>query len=583
MKNICTMVLIILVLMLNGCGTNSTDSSTPLSYTDQSGGSNLSKEEPLVTFTAVANPSKDKANQSITGHIMSVSGVNPNGKAYSFPDFEIKGCGLQGISQAPYGLQQFTYPYMQLIAKQGGANCVRCYGAKFTTGYGGETPEKQVQDVKAALDWAREATDSGNSMYVAVGITMGDSKEIDYSDDSPDSGKMQQRAYIKQFIDGVIVLNNDRQLLWVIGNEIVKSSDHVSPYQEINTIAQYIKDSGSSLPCMTAVPTVTVDELATIAKYCTNLSILGVNDYYGTFGDVSGGGYLNTLNDAIVTSNQNDNGWKKPYIVSEYGSYDLGGLNMPVYNLPEIPYVPKGTYSLEANSTLIAQDYVNNYNTYIKPYCDNNNHCIGSFCYIWQNPVFSKLYSYFFEMFISGPTENVVYNPIGKYRLEAAEKMIAAWGGKPTSSSYPQIQLTDGDPQGISCSFKVTKDNTGNAPTVYTNSRQTASIKVTYDGVMQPSFNWYIGDNDGANHYNPQAYEGTSQTTPPNATNKTTQTGNSYTNKLDFNVPANPGNYQLRVNVTCDNDSDPVGQGTAATASVLIIAVPSPSPSPPLK
>jgi len=60
----------------------------------------------------------------------------------------------------------------------------------------------------------------------------------------------------------------------------------LSVYREIDTIAAYIKSRGSKLPCMTAVQTVSVPELALIAENCPNLDILGVNDYYGSFGAI---------------------------------------------------------------------------------------------------------------------------------------------------------------------------------------------------------------------------------------------------------------------------------------------------------
>ena len=61
----------------------------------------------------------------------------------------------------------------------------------------------------------------------------------------------------------------------------------------------------------------------------------------------------------------------------EFGSYDLGGLNMPTITLPSPPpYVPQGVYALEANSTNIANDYSDNYQNYIAPYLTTG--CLGS-------------------------------------------------------------------------------------------------------------------------------------------------------------------------------------------------------------
>ncbi|GEM_PF-2795670 len=576
-KNLFTVIANVLLISITvaviGCGCSGTDSAAI-----GSGGTGildssynpLNPEEPLITIRAITG----RADVAITGYGMDVYGTDPDGTPYNYKDFIIKGAGLQGINQSPNGLEQFNYPYMYVLANNSGANCVRLYGAAFTEApsYSGETPAQQAQDVDAAFAWARNATAKGSPMFVAPGITMADSTAIDYTNTAAGSPLLVQRALIESFVDNVIALQNDRQLMWIIGNELVKSTNptvKAAVYGEINVIAQYIEKAGSNLPCMTAVPTVTTDELVIIAKNCPNLDILGINDYYGTFGATQGGGYLNTLNAAMTASRLDKNGWQKPYIVSEFGSYDLGGLNMPTITLPPPPqYVPQGVYALEANSTNVAQDYSDNYRNYIAPYLTTG--CLGSFCYIWQNPVFSNHYAYFFEMIISGPLETPSYNPLGRYRLQAADNMIGAWGGTSPGLPYPEIAVTDGDPQGIVCTFKATQQNL--APDPVTGGQSlTASVTVNFTGTLQ--YNWYIVDDNANNHYNPQNYEGP-VSSPPNGVSQTTAvSGNSQTNTVTFTAPQNTGQYQLRVTITSGSDpgpsGDPTVEGTAATAAVF--------------
>ncbi|MDQ7826140.1 MAG: hypothetical protein RDV48_25280 [Candidatus Eremiobacteraeota bacterium] len=569
--NLYTVIALVLaavtVTALIGCGCSGTSDSNA-GYIN-TGSSNapynpLNPEEPLVTIRSRSA----KADVTITGYAMDVKGTNPDGSSYNYPDFTVKGAGLQGISQPPYGLQQFTYPYMYLLANKSGANCVRLYGAAFAN----ETPAQQANDVDAALTWARSATSNGTPMFVAVGITMGDSNAIDYTNTQSGSTLMAQRQNIQTFVNGVIALNNDRQLLWIIGNELVKSSDpavHAAVYTEIDYIAKnIIQAGGSNLPCMTAVPTVTTAELEVIAANCPDLQILGINDYYGTFGTTSGGGFLNTLASTMTASQQDPNGWQKPYIVSEFGSYDLGGLNMPTITLPPPPaYVPQGIYALEANSTLVAADYYNNYQTYIVPALTTG--CVGSFCYVYENPVYSALYAYFFEMVVSGPLETPSYNPNGRYRLQAVDQMISAWGGTSPGTAYPQIVLgADQDPQGISCSFKATQQNMSPSA-VSPGAPLTASVKVNFSGSL--TYTWYIVD-DTANHYSPQNYEGTASNPPAGVSQNTVTSGGTQTNTVTFNAPQTAGNYQLRVTIVNGTDPgpgvDPSVQGTAATAAV---------------
>ena len=519
----------------------------------------LSSEEPRVEFVPVLGSVPRTALQvQLSGYKVNLSGTDPNGQPYTLNNFSVKGAGLQGINQAPYGLQQFSYPYMSLLAKSG-ANCIRCYGAAFPPGVG-ETPAQQAQDIQAALQWATQATSAGNPMFVVVGITMGTSSALNYSSPN-DPAVLAQRQYIEQFVDAVEALDNSRQLGWIIGNELCTTpgdAAHKAVYTEVDLIASYIRH-GSNLPTSTAVPQVSEHELQLIHSTCPHLDVLCVNAYHGQFGSQQGGGQLNTLPATMANSTSQANGWKRPYIVSEFGSYNLGASDLPTVTLPNTPaYTKQAYYGLEANSTLVAADYLRNYNSYIKPYIGGASTCVGSFAYVWQNPVYSSLYTYFYEMFLTGPTENPAYNPQGMFRLQAVDSMVQAWGGTLVTGPYPQIVLgSDNDPQGINCSFKATASNLNPTP-VAPGVNLTASLTATYASPL--SFNWYLLD-DTALHYNPQNYAGVSST----ALSGVSHTGN--TSAVNFTAPSTPGNYQLRVT----DNSTPTTQAPAATAAVMFV------------
>ncbi|MBM3463677.1 MAG: hypothetical protein FJX76_16385, partial [Armatimonadetes bacterium] len=380
----------------NGGGVNLTTSNGAAASSSTSS-MNLNAEEPVVEIRSVAS-----AQPGGRRYVLNISGQTTTGSAYSHSNFVIKGGGLQGISQPPYGLQQFTYPYMALMAGNIGANCIRTYGAALSQ----QTPEQQKSDFSAALTWAATATSNGTPMYVAIGLTMLPSTQLDYTNTNAGSPLLTQRAGIQSLVDEAIALDNSRQLLWVIGNELAQSpheSVRTAVYNEIDVIAQYIKNKGSTLPCMTAVPAVSVAELKLIAASCTHLDVLGVNDYYGHFGTTAGGGFLNGLNSVMSTSHGAADGWQKPYIVSEFGSYDVPAVgSMPTAALPSPPpFTPAGVYGLEACSTQIAQDYLSNYQSYIQPFTSGGGTCLGSFAYVWENPVFSNNFAYFFEIFVT--------------------------------------------------------------------------------------------------------------------------------------------------------------------------------------
>lgn len=538
-----------LSLMVAGCGGGASLSSSTV---PSQGGPFV--EEPRV----VIHTHGDARAEAVTGHTMDVSGTLPTGETYVEQDFVLKGAGLQGISRPPYGLQQFTYPYMAFLAGDSGANCIRTYGAAFDQD---NSPTQLSEDTKAALEWAAAATTTSRKMFVAVGITLQRSDKLDYTNSTQ---VLQQRQKVLEFVDLVGRLDNSRQFGWILGNELIVSSDpavKAAVYTEINTIAREIRKRGSQLPRLTAIQTVTPEELKTVASYCPDLDILGINDYYGSFGGQSGGGFLNTLHQAIVTSRGQSRGWTKPYIVSEFGSYDLAAADLPRVALPNTPaFTAQGYYGLEANSTAIASNYLTNYQSYIQPYL-NGGGCLGSFCYVWQNPVFSSLYGYYFEMFLTGPTETPTYNPPGRFRTESVASMVSAWGGTATGGPYPQITSADGDPQAIQCAFKATAANLTPAP-VSKGSSQTASVTAAYASPV--TFTWYLVDDSGQ-HYNPQRYGGTASTSLGNG--NTTSNGNAQTNTVVFNAPSTAGNYQLRVLVT--DGTAPTDQNAGATAAVF--------------
>ncbi|MBI3928542.1 MAG: hypothetical protein HY319_23580 [Armatimonadetes bacterium] len=556
-------LLLILNLLAAGCEGNS--SRVPTAGGD--GGRGNFADEPIVTIRTFSAPDRaDIKAQQIVGHAMDVEGIHPAGHPYKHTDFFMKGGGLQGIDQPPNGLQQFSYPYMAFLAGDTGANCIRTYGAAFPPFGSGETPQQQQMDTSAALTWATNATSGSMHMFVAVGITLQNSGAIDYTNTAAGSPLMVQRQNALQFVQLVGQLDNNRQIAWIVGNELVQSSDptvKAAVYTEINTIAQMIKSQGSSLPCMTAVPTVTTDELELIAQYCPDLDMLGVNDYYGAFGTRMGGGFLNTLHQTMVASRGQAKGWKKPYVVSEFGSYDLAAADLPLVTLPNTPaFTPQGYYGLEANSTAVAQNYLTNYQTYIEPFLDGDG-CLGSFCYVWENPVFSTYFAYYFEMFITGPDSDPSYNPPGEFRTQSVGAMVQAWGGTDQGGPYPQISSADGDPQAIQCTFKATASDLTPTP-VSPGQQLQASITASYASSL--TFNWYIVD-DTAQHYNPQLYEGTTSNAPVGLQQSTATSGPAQTNSITFTAPTTPGNYQLRVTIT--DGTDPATQAPAATAAIF--------------
>jgi len=134
----------------------------------------------------------------------------------------------------------------------------------------------------------------------------------------------------------------------------------------------------------------------------------------------------------------------------------------------------------------------------------------------------------------------------------------------------PQIVLgSDGDPQGISCSFKATLSS-GGVSQAGGATVQATVIAADSDAV---TFAWYLVGGSAASGYsgditapgkNPQAYEEPTTIYVGSGTS-TPLSGNQTQNTISFTLPtpqqAQSNNYQLRVIV-----SDP--NGGAATAAI---------------
>ena len=457
----------------------------------------------------------------------------------------IQGAGGPTEQRPQGGFTQFSYSYVKDDMPAAGVNSIRTYGSSFVF----DDAATQAGDVKAAFDFAKGASTKDTTVTVAVGLNLaphnpngtgaGKSGTVNYNDE-----KQVKAQYVlfTELIDLIIDMDQSYQLAWIVGNEVADSPDQSTReavYKAIDEIAVYIKTiKKSTLPVMTAVPTVTATELGIINTSAPHLDWIGVNTFYGTFysqsGNISGGGYLNTLAQTFEDA-KTKKLWTKPWVVTEYYSYDLPGDNMPFQT------INGNDVYLELNSTLNAQNYSDSYTNYIQ--AAQSQGCLGGYALNWMPPIFSPLPAFWKHMYVYQGTSS--FDQAKVDRLECVQAVATTYGGS-VSTSFPQIVLpSDNDPQGIDCAFKATQ--TTNPDSVAPGSSLTASVTAT----GAASFDWFIIGMVGSN--NPDTYPSPSNYIGSGTTNDTT-------NIITFTAPQ-AGVYRLRV-IARD------GSGNAATASV---------------
>lgn len=459
----------------------------------------------------------------------------------------IKGVGFD-YTQLDQDSSGAWFSYVNPAIAKIGANCIRLYGIPWTDG-GVTTPGSpayQAQFTSNMLAYAAQ-----NNMYVLVGV---------FVDGSATTSR------VTTFINSIQSDPNFAQVIgYCVGNEVDSSL-----FPTVNSLAATIKGLATTpaqvRPVMSAFPAVSSGFVSTIQSSLPNLDWMGVNTFYGSFdANHSGGGYLNTQASSLSTG-----GWTKPWAITEYYSYDIQAPDMPNQVLNG---ASKG-YMLECNSTLNATNYANSYSDYIASTTAKADGSVGGFMLNYGPPHNSKLvaswlepftYTGSFTAFVNPPWNNGANQFI---RLGATDAVAAIYGGN-FANACPQIVLgADGDPQGISCSFKATLTSAGVAQAG--GSSVTASVIASDANAI--TFSWYLIGGSSAGSYtgditlpglNPQAYE--EPTTLYLGSGVSATVTNGTQNTITFNLPtpqqAASNNYQLRVIV---NDSF----GGGATAAV---------------
>lgn len=463
-------------------------------------------------------------------------------KANGFWQFMVNGTPfyMKGVTGDFGGAEEseWGFSYLTQNLPASGANTIRTYGLP--------DPTLEAQNASNGLALASTlANQTGHPFMLLVGIDL--------------SGVTEAQA--EQAITAIEADPNASHILaWVVGNEVPTSQ-----YPMVEDLVKFIHGI-SSAPVCTSVPNPTAAALQNINTTIPDLDFLGVNSFFGAFDSShQQTGFLSTLDGTMAAS------WTKAWAITEYYSYDLPSPPFPGFAGMPFQTLDGGyQYFLELNSTANAANYTACWDNYILSQSQNGN--VGGAVLNWDPPHNSQVPAFWKQMFVYDGPFQLFVDPYttGVSRLQSVDAVTALYGGSAPATPTPQIVVTDGDPQGIVCSFKATLSSPG----IPVKAGQTLTASVTAVSSQKLTFQWYlIGGTAVTSNTSPGIIGGPSTNTfevygvnPVTSTlvgQATSTTTGTQQNTVHFTMPNVPpgNNYQLRVIITD-------GQGGAATAAI---------------
>ncbi len=240
------------------------------------------------------------------------------------------------------------------------------------------------------LDAARE-----RNLTVLVGLDVGKPRQgFDYADPARVA---RQKESIRQTV--LKYRRHPAVLMWALGNELelgISQPERLRLWDALNDLARTVKEADPGHPVIAVLAGAGGGKLNELRERCPDLDAVGINAY---------GGML-SLPETIAAS-----GWKKPYIVTEFGPRGHWEVAKTPWGLP-----------LEDTSTEKAEFYLKAYRHAV----DDLSQCLGSYVFLWGQKQ-EKTHTWYGMFLPEG-------NPLG-----AVDAITEAWTGKPPANRAPRI------------------------------------------------------------------------------------------------------------------------------------------------
>lgn len=229
-------------------------------------------------------------------------------------------------------------------------------------------------------------------LTVTFGIWMGQERQgFDYSNEGAVKAQLEMfRQVVRKYKDHPAIL------LWGVGNEMDLDYTNFDVWKHLEDICQMVHEEDPNHPTVSVTAGADVAEIKLINKYAPSLDILGVN----TYGNI-----------AYLPKAMKVYGWKKPYIVAEWGPYGWW----------EVAKTTWGA-SIEETSTQKAATYSKSMDAILS---DKQN-CLGSYVFLWGQK--QEHTSTWFGLFTEAGDET-----------EVMDVLIKGWSGQNASNKAPSI------------------------------------------------------------------------------------------------------------------------------------------------
>ena len=236
-------------------------------------------------------------------------------------------------------------------------------------------------------------------LTVCFGIWMGQERQgFDYSNEAAVQGQLEEfRRIVRKYKDHPAIL------VWGVGNEMDLDYSNFEVWKHLEAICKMVKEEDPNHPTMAVTAGLDVAEVKLINRYTPSLDILGVN----TYGNIA---YLPGAVQAY--------GWKKPYVVAEWGPYGYW----------EVQKTSWGA-SIEETSTQKADTYKKSMDAILS----DAKYCLGSYVFLWGNK--QEHTATWLNLFLESGEQTAVM-----------DILIRGWSGKEPQNRAPSIDtfLLDG-------------------------------------------------------------------------------------------------------------------------------------------
>jgi hypothetical protein len=192
-------------------------------------------------------------------------------------------------------------------------------------------------------------------------------------------------------------------IMWSLGNELdfiqanVKEHYNINVWDAVNALAEEIHRVDPNHPVMTVVGSINDEKINDLINKCSALDLLGINEY----GDLD-----------EIPSWIRKFGWKKPYVVTEWGPTGFWQVKHTKWKVP-----------IEETSSMKAAKYKERYESTI---ASDKEMCLGSYVFLWRQH--QERTHTWFGMFDASGNET-----------EAVDVMQYEWTGKWPENRVPSL------------------------------------------------------------------------------------------------------------------------------------------------